>query len=517
MADTTEHLLIPKPNRARVPSRNIDEQFDELALALDMVDAFIHALRQAVVLLAPADHDQAMETITGLVDALNAKMPADRQFKLDDLTDVDGATAAPVNYVLVKSSGGLFVPSTALAALGVHPHLISEVTGLVTALTDRPTRDEVAAGLDVLNDDLMAEIQKRGVPIGTMVHSAVPLEAYGYLLANGAPCTPVTPELRAALLAAGSPFGHNGTDPLLPDEVTANRFRRAAGGSLPVGSVQADQMQRITGSIRVRSTDVAGSAFVVAADGAFSASTQTGPSASGTTVGTTRGQDVLTLDTANSPGARTGDETRPKGITYLPYIKAFGAITIEGMADLSALFNALATEMEAVAGTDNTKLMTALRVRQAMRLRNGGTIALSGTSVELTGIPADVQRVTLDVDATFSTNVGPRLELGDASSFAGSGYSGAAARFVTTGSSAAASSASFFDDGASQTSRLARYVLTKQSGNAWHIEVSGQYGAGGAFFGYGKATGLSAALSRLRLSTGSAATMSGTAKIWWEF
>jgi len=506
MADTTEHLLIPKPNRARVPSRNIDEQFDELALALDMVDAFIHALRQAVELMAPANHDQAMETITGLVDALNAKMPADRQFKLDDLTDVDGATAAPVNYVLVKSSGGLFVPSTALAALGVHPHLISEVTGLVAALNDRPTRAEVAEGLDVLNDDLMAEIQKRGVPVGTMVHSAVPLESQGYLLANGAPCTPVTPDLRAALLAGGSPFGHNGTDPLLPDEVTANRFRRAAGGGLPLGTVQDDQMQRITGEFGdIRDTGVL-------TNGAFSRGASRTISGTGTSTSVS-----ITFDSANSPDARTGNETRPKGIAYLPYIKAFGAITIEGMADLSALFNALATEMEAIAGTDNTKLMTALRVRQAMKLRNSGSVPLSGTSIELAGIPSGAQRVFLDLSVAASVAAALELTIGDDSGILTSGYSGtrSAVGASTVGSANLLSTAITWTSSTSQHPGL--FVFTRQSGDLWKVSGSCAYSAPGINFINAVCAGLTGPLSRIKLSTGSAATLSGTAKVWWEF
>jgi len=504
MADTTTHLALPKPNRARVPSRNIDEEFDALALAWDTVDAFLYALAQLVAQKAPAEHDHAMSAITGLIDALNAKMSSDRQFALDDLTDVEGAAGAPTNYVLVKSSGGLYVPSSALAALGVHPHLIAEVTGLAAALTDRPTRAEVAEGLEVLNDDLMAEIQKRGVPVGTMVHSAVPLESQGYLLANGAPCTPVTPDLRAALLAGGSPFGHNGTDPLLPDEVSANRFRRAAGGGLPLGTVQDDQMQGHEHNQHVSATS-----------GTTAGLYTRGVGTDDDRAGSTETSGPISDGLNGTP--RVGAETRPKSIAYLPYIKAFGAITIEGMADLSALFNALATEMEAIAGTDNTKLMTALRVRQAMKLRNSGPIALSGTSIELTGIPAGVQRVMLDVDATFSSSTTPRLELGDTSSFPVSGYSGVGARVSSSGTGAAVSSASVFDDAAGGSIRMARYVLTKQSGDVWKIEVSGQYNATGEFFASGKATGLSSALSRFRFSTGSAATMSGSAKVWWEF
>lgn len=150
MTDTTTHLNIPKPNPAADPSRFVDEELIRLAEAWDIIDAFLHALVQTVNQKAAAEHNHAMAAIDGLVDALNAKMAADRQFKLDDLTDVSGADAAPANYILVKSAGGGWVVSTALAALGVHPHLISEITGLAAELAARPDRDEVSEALDLL-------------------------------------------------------------------------------------------------------------------------------------------------------------------------------------------------------------------------------------------------------------------------------------------------------------------------------------------------------------------------------
>lgn len=228
-----------------------------------------------------------------------------------------------------------------------------------------------------------AEVAASGMPLGAIIYSAFPLEDQGFLLADGAPCTPVWSDLRAALIAAGSPFGNNGTDPLLPDEVTASRFRRAANEDLPVGTVQDDQIQNITGTwgnvILRNSSDVSG-VFGTTADGPANATGASGAS------GTGRG---LSFDASRV--VRAGDETRPKSIAYLPYIKAFGAITIEGMADLSALFAALATEIEAVTGTDNTKLMTALRVRQACAAYNRWrTISFDELNAESSWVVTDL-------------------------------------------------------------------------------------------------------------------------------
>ena len=499
MADTTTHLALPKPNRARVPSRNIDEEFDALALAWDTVDAFLYALAQLVAQKAPAEHDHAMSAITGLIDALNAKMSSDRQFALDDLTDVEGAAGAPTNYVLVKSSGGLYVPSSALAALGVHPHLIAEVTGLAAALTDRPTRAEVAEGLEVLNDDLMAEIQKRGVPVGTMVHSAVPLESQGYLLANGAPCTPVTPDLRAALLAGGSPFGHNGTDPLLPDEVSANRFRRAAGGGLPLGTVQDDQMQGHEHNQHVSATS-----------GTTAGLYTRGVGTDDDRAGSTETSGPISDGLNGTP--RVGAETRPKGIAYLPYIKAFGAITIEGMADLSALFNALATEMEAIAGADNTKLMTALRTKQSVAKFAGIVTRLpevattSGTAFDFaidptaTEIMVDLGQVQLSGTDTMI------VQLGTSGGFVVTGYDGGTFLQVS-GSSAALAPTSGFGVSGNTAARYANGTLILRrigTSTRWVAHYASGTNGNLAIYAGGGSVDLGAAVTQLRLTrTGS--------------
>ncbi len=132
--DFTPNLNLPIPNADAVPPKNISDQFPDIAIALTMLDEIIHTLQGVVAGKAETDHSQAMSTITGLVEALADKMPATTTFSLDDLEDVIGAADALVNYVLVKNASGFWVPSTALAALGVHNHAISEVVGLAELL-----------------------------------------------------------------------------------------------------------------------------------------------------------------------------------------------------------------------------------------------------------------------------------------------------------------------------------------------------------------------------------------------
>lgn len=116
--------------------KNVDEEFYQLQETLDMLDSILAALQTAVNGKSAVGHTHAISDIVNLAAELAAKMPASATFKLDDLTDVDGADGAPNGYVLVKSALG-WLPSSALAALGTHGHLISEITGLVDALAGK--------------------------------------------------------------------------------------------------------------------------------------------------------------------------------------------------------------------------------------------------------------------------------------------------------------------------------------------------------------------------------------------
>ena len=116
--------------------KNVDEEFYQLQETLDLLDSILAALQTAVDAKSAVGHTHAIAAVLDLAAQLAAKMPASTTFKLDDLTDVSGAAGAPDNYVLVKSALG-WIPSSALAALGTHGHLISEITGLVAALADK--------------------------------------------------------------------------------------------------------------------------------------------------------------------------------------------------------------------------------------------------------------------------------------------------------------------------------------------------------------------------------------------
>lgn len=131
--DVTPNFAIPIPKEGN----SVADEFYHLMVAMGVVDDVLKAILDNANGRAPLEHTQAISTIIGLVDELAGKMPADRVFKLDDLIDVEGADGAPAGYIVVKNGAGQWVPSSALAALGTHGHLMSEITGLAQALSDR--------------------------------------------------------------------------------------------------------------------------------------------------------------------------------------------------------------------------------------------------------------------------------------------------------------------------------------------------------------------------------------------
>jgi hypothetical protein len=129
---TTTNYNIPKPD----PADNVDDEFYRLQAAWDMIDLILFLVATEVAGKSNLGHTHPINQVTGLVAALASKMDASKTFTLDDLTDVDGAAAAALNYVLVKTAGGTWQPSSAIAALGPHQHAASDVVGLTTAIAN---------------------------------------------------------------------------------------------------------------------------------------------------------------------------------------------------------------------------------------------------------------------------------------------------------------------------------------------------------------------------------------------
>ncbi len=323
MSDTTQHLQLPKPNPDHVPPVFVAEEFLRLRAAMDLIDQFLFDLSLLVSKKAADDHTHAIAGITGLVEALNEKMPANRQFKLDDLTDVEGAAEAAINYVLVKAASGKFIPSTALAALGVHPHLISEVTGLVAALTERPTRTEVAEGLDELAEQMLAAIQAGGVPIGASIYWNSPTLPSGFMKENGAAISRTAYAELFGKIGTRFGAGDGSTTFNLPDS-RAEFIRglddgRGVDAGRVLGSAQASQNLAHTHGVSDPShTHSAGGFNSLATNGAGLSTVHNAVNHNAGAVG-----GIFAAYTGISIQSHGGTEARPRNVSKLVLIRAF--------------------------------------------------------------------------------------------------------------------------------------------------------------------------------------------------
>ncbi|UFW80026.1 hypothetical protein [Rhizobium sp. SU303] len=128
--EQTPNFNIPIPDPDADPLRNINEEFLRLAAAWLIADAVLKTHADGLAGKANSSHGHQMGDIAGLVSALSGKLDSNAQFSLDDLSDVDGASAAALNYVLVKGINGIWRASSAIAALGPHQHQRSDIVDL---------------------------------------------------------------------------------------------------------------------------------------------------------------------------------------------------------------------------------------------------------------------------------------------------------------------------------------------------------------------------------------------------
>ena len=167
VASSTLNYGWPKPDT----EKDIDFEFYRLRdETLDAIDLALKAVQTLAEGKAAQNHTHPISAIQGLVDALNGKMAANRTFILDDLGDVTGAAEAPVNYVLVKTSEGTWVASSALAALGNHGHTISQITNLQNVLNGKADASAVNSVLTALDQAVAGRL--RYLPTGAALPSS---------------------------------------------------------------------------------------------------------------------------------------------------------------------------------------------------------------------------------------------------------------------------------------------------------------------------------------------------------
>lgn len=228
---------------------------------------------------------------------------------------------------------------------------------------------------------------KDNLPIGTIQwFSGLPQNVpAGWLEADGSQVTSTYPTLRQFLIDNGSPYGTSNDNPLLPD--LRGRFARGYNPSgvnngaytTGLGEVQDDSMGNHRHGAGTLATNEAGlhSHTVKGNNGGSHSGQKSAP--------WLRVDDAETLaqdpDSIQPNGAHTHTitgytsydggslETRPRNLTLIPIIKAWGTLLNTsnlGVADIAGLLNNIATQSQAVDGSDNTSFMSPLRTRQAI-------------------------------------------------------------------------------------------------------------------------------------------------------
>lgn len=185
-----------------------------------------------------------------------------------------------------------------------------------------------------------------GLPVGSMLPYPKGSVPPGFLEVDGSvQSAAVYPDLAAYL---GTTF-NKGDEPAgyfrLPDSrgefLRGWDHGRGVDAGRALGSAQLDQMQRITGKLIPRNS---GTAFDM--DGASGALKKTGGNIqSYATGGGGSLPGDIEFDSANSPGARAGAETRPRNLAVMWCIKAWNAPVNQGQIDIAALAAQVAVSM----------------------------------------------------------------------------------------------------------------------------------------------------------------------------
>lgn len=180
----------------------------------------------------------------------------------------------------------------------------------------------------------------------------------------------------------------------------------------------------------------------------------------------------------------------------------------------------LASQAEAQAGTNNTKLMTPLRVAEAARpqLGTAWTYSTPVTSVSFTSIPSWVRRITIMFNGVSTNSTSLKLvQLGTSAGLTTTGYvSTSSAVAGTVGTTA--STAGFVINSALAADTLSgSMTITNLTGNIWVSSYTLKSSTTNTVFGGGNVT-LASVLDRLSITTvnGLDTFDAGSINIIWE-
>lgn len=155
----------------------------------------------------PADIEDALDYLTMITQQLQDQVDRSIVFSVADMVEVTlpPATARANLFLGFNSSGAPIAVSGLTPGTTVSAAMIPVVTAPTTAAA------LTALGIPGSLLDLL-------IPPGTIWdYAAGGTAPTGFVYPIGQACTSLYPNYRANLISAGSPFGTNGTDPLMPD------------------------------------------------------------------------------------------------------------------------------------------------------------------------------------------------------------------------------------------------------------------------------------------------------------
>lgn len=152
----------------------------------------------------PADIEDALDYLTMICQQLQDQIDRCVVFSVAD--EVEGTlpvASARANLIMAFDADGNPI---AIAEIDPSVQVSAAMIPVVTAATLADARDALGITTD------------SAIPSGTVFdYYAGGTAPTGYVYPIGQPCTSTYPDYRAKLVAAASPFGTDGTDPLMPD------------------------------------------------------------------------------------------------------------------------------------------------------------------------------------------------------------------------------------------------------------------------------------------------------------
>lgn len=179
----------------------------------------------------PADIEAALDYLTMITQQIVDAQSRSIVFSIADTvpSQLPPATARAGKYLAFDAAGSPIASPGPVAGVAVS----AAMTPVVQAAT-------TAAALALLG--IPGALLDQLIPAGTIWDYSLPTAPTGFAFPIGQACTSTYPVYRAALVAAGSPYGTNGVDPLMPDlrsVVSAGKSNMGGvdNGLLPGGTV----------------------------------------------------------------------------------------------------------------------------------------------------------------------------------------------------------------------------------------------------------------------------------------